>query len=157
MLAVCYRYTGNLDDAHDVLHDGFIKIFTHFSFRGDSALKTWMYKVMSSQAIDFVRQKHANSLLLMDSEELPDLPDVNENDVMAEGKGIDEETLMRMVAQLPEGCRMVFNLFVFEDKSHKEIAELLHIKPDTSKSQYRYAKNLLITRIKQFIEHEGER
>ena len=56
MLAVCYRYTGNLDDAHDVLHDGFIKIFTHFSFRGDSALKSWMYKVMSAQAIDFMRR-----------------------------------------------------------------------------------------------------
>ena len=68
MLAVCYRYTGNLDDAHDVLHDGFIKIFTHFSFRGDSALKSWMYKVMSAQAIDFMRRKNASGLMLMDSE-----------------------------------------------------------------------------------------
>jgi RNA polymerase sigma-70 factor (ECF subfamily) len=157
MLAVCYRYTGNLDDAHDVLHDGFIKIFTHFTFRGESALKSWMYKVMSATAIDFMRRKHASGLQLMDSEELPDMPDVDEKAIMADARGIDEETLMRMVAELPEGCRMVFNLFVFEDKSHKEIAELLHIKPDTSKSQYRYAKNLLTSRIKHFIEHEGER
>ena len=56
-----------------------------------------------------------------------------------------------------EGCRMVFNLFVFEDKSHKEIAELLHIQPDTSKSQFRYAKSLLAKKIKQYVEHEGER
>lgn len=157
MLAVCYRYTGNLDDAHDVLHDGFIKIFTHFTFRGESALKSWMYKVMSAQAIDFMRRKHANGLQLMDNEELPDLPDVDEQAVMAEARGIDEETLMNMVAQLPEGCRMVFNLFVFEDKSHKEIAELLHIQPDTSKSQFRYAKSLLAKKIKQYVEHEGER
>lgn len=157
MLAVCYRYTGNLDDAHDVLHDGFIKIFTHFTFRGESALKSWMYKVMSAQAIDFMRRKHANGLQLMDNEELPDLPDVDEQAVMAEARGIDEETLMNMVAQLPEGCRMVFNLFVFEDKSHKEIAELLHIQPDTSKSQFRYAKCLLAKKIKQYVEHEGER
>ena len=157
MLAVCYRYTGNLDDAHDVLHDGFIKIFTHFSFRGDSALKSWMYKVMSAQAIDFMRRKNASGLMLMDSEELPDLFDVDEKAVMEEARGIDEETLMHMVAQLPEGCRMVFNLFVFEDKSHKEIAELLHIQPETSKSQFRYAKKLLATKIKQYVEHEGKR
>ena len=157
MLAVCYRYTGNLDDAHDVLHDGFIKIFTHFTFRGESALKSWMYKVMSTQAIDFMRLKNANGLMLMDNEDLPDLPDVDEQAVMAEARGIDEETLMNMVAQLPEGCRMVFNLFVFEDKSHKEIAELLHIQPDTSKSQFRYAKSLLAKKIKQYVEHEGER
>lgn len=157
MLAVCYRYTGNIDDAHDVLHDGFIKIFTHFSFRGDSALKSWMYKVMSAQAIDFMRRKNTSGLMLMDSEELPDLLDVDEKAVMEEARGIDKETLMHMVAQLPEGCRMVFNLFVFEDKSHKEIAELLHIQPETSKSQFRYAKKLLATKIKQYVEHEGKR
>jgi RNA polymerase sigma-70 factor (ECF subfamily) len=116
-----------------------------------------MYKVMSAQAIDFMRRKHANGLQLMDNEELPDMPDVDEQAVMAEARGIDEETLMNMVAQLPEGCRMVFNLFVFEDKSHKEIAELLHIQPDTSKSQFRYAKSLLAKKIKQYVEHEGER
>ena len=82
MLAVCYRYTGNLDDAYDVLHDGFIKIFTNFSFRGESALKSWMYKVMSAQAIDFMRRKSASRLMLMDNEELPDIPDVDEKAVM---------------------------------------------------------------------------
>ena len=121
------------------------------------AVKSWMYKVMSAQAIDFMRRKNASGLMLMDSEELPDLLDVDEKAVMEEARGIDEETLMHMVAQLPEGCRMVFNLFVFEDKSHKEIAELLHIQPETSKSQFRYAKKLLATKIKQYVEHEGKR
>lgn len=157
MLAVCYRYTGDMEDAHDVLHDGFIKIFTHFSFRGESSLKSWMYKVMSSQAVDFMRKKHTNLIMRMDREELPDVVDIDEKAVAEEGRGIDEQTLMRMVAGLPEGCRMVFNLFVFEGKAHKEIAELLHIKPDTSKSQFRYAKSLLAIKIKQFIEHERER
>ena len=157
MLAVCYRYTGDMDDAYDVLHDGFIKIYTRFSFRGESSLKSWMYKVMSTQAIDFMRQKHTNVITRMDEEELPDVPDMDEKTMVEEGRGIDEQTLMQMVAALPEGCRMVLNLFVFEGKSHKEIAELLHIKPETSKSQFRYAKLLLATRIKQFIEHERER
>jgi RNA polymerase sigma-70 factor (ECF subfamily) len=157
MLAVCYRYTGDMEDAHDVLHDAFIKIFTHFSFRGESSLNTWMYKVMSTQAIDFMRQKHTDVITRMDGEELPDVPDIDEQAVADEGRDIDEQTLLRMVAALPEGCRMVFNLFVFEGKSHKEIAELLHIKPDTSKSQFRYAKSLLTMKIKQYVEHERER
>ena len=157
MLAVCFRYTGDMDDAYDVLHDAFIKIYTSFSFRGESSLKSWMYKVMSTQAISFMRDKHMTELMHMDSEELPDLPDVDEKTVAEEGRGIDDETLMRMVAQLPEGCRMVFNLFVFEEKPHKEIADLLNIKPETSKSQYRYAKNLLAKKIKQYVEHERKR
>ena len=157
MLAVCYRYTGDMDDAYDVLHDGFIKVFTNFSFRGESSLKSWMYKVMSTQAINYLRQKHSDQLTRMDWEDLPDTEDVDEKAVAAEGRGIDEETLMKMVAELPEGCRMVFNLYVFEDKTHKEIAEMLHIKTDTSKSQYRYAKSLLATKIKQYVEHEAER
>lgn len=157
MLAVCYRYTGDMDDAYDVLHDGFIKVFTNFSFRGESSLKSWMYKVMSTQAINYLRQKHSDLLTRMDWEDLPDTEDVDEKAVADDGRGIDEETLMNMVAELPEGCRMVFNLYVFEDKTHKEIAEMLHIKTDTSKSQYRYAKSLLATRIKQYVEHEGER
>ena len=52
MLAVCYRYTGDMDAAHDVLHDGFIKIFTRFTFRGECALGTWVTRVMVTQAID---------------------------------------------------------------------------------------------------------
>ena len=56
MLAVCYRYTGDVDAAHDVLHDGFIKIFTHFTFRGECALSTWVTRVMVTQAIDYLRK-----------------------------------------------------------------------------------------------------
>ena len=57
MLAVCYRYTGDVDAAHDVLHDGFIKIFTHFTFRGECALSTWVTRVMVTQAIDYLRKQ----------------------------------------------------------------------------------------------------
>lgn len=57
MLAVCYRYTGDMDEAHDVLHDGFIKIFSNFTFRGECSLATWMTRVMMTQAIDYLRRK----------------------------------------------------------------------------------------------------
>ena len=73
MLAVCYRYTGDMDAAHDVLHDGFIKIFTRFTFRGECALGTWVTRVMVTQAIDYLRRKHRFSQLVVNEEQLPDV------------------------------------------------------------------------------------
>ena len=127
MLAVCYRYTGDMDAAHDVLHDGFIKIFTRFTFRGECALGTWVTRVMVTQAIDYLRRKHRFSQLVVSEE------------------------------QLPDGCRTVFNLYVFEEKSHKEIAELLHIKEHSSTSQLHRAKCMLAKRIKEYTEYERKR
>ena len=68
MLAVCYRYTGDVDAAHDVLHDGFIKIFTHFTFRGECALSTWVTRVMVTQAIDYLRKQQRFSQLVVNEE-----------------------------------------------------------------------------------------
>ena len=145
MLAVCYRYMGDIDAAHDVLHDGFIKIFTHFTFRGECALSTWVTRVMVTQAIDYLRKRQRFSQLVVNEEQLPDVPD---------GNRLSEALLMRFVAELPDGCRTVFNLYVFEEKSHKEIAELLHIKEHSSTSQLHRAKSLLAKRIKEYTKHE---
>ena len=137
-----------MDDAHDVLHDGFIKIFTHFNYRGDCLLKTWLVKVITTQAIDFLRQKQRLESKLVSDEYISNLPD--EYDALEQSNRISEEALMQMVAELPDGCRTVFNLYVFEEKTHKEIAQLLHIKEHTSTSQYHRAKALLINKIKEY-------
>lgn len=155
MLALCYRYTGDLDEAHDVLHDGFIKLFTHFTYRGKCSLATWVRQVMISQAIDYLRHKKKFGNLIVNEEQLPDIPD--EAEVAQTGSQLSEEQLMAFVAQLPEGCRTVFNLYVFEEKSHKEIAALLHIKEHTSTSQLHRAKTLLAKRIKEYWAHERKK
>lgn len=152
MLAVCYRYTGDVDAAHDVLHDGFIKIFTHFTYRGECALSTWVTRVMVTQAIDYLRRKQRFSQLLVNEEQLPDVAD--EQEAVEDGRHLSEEVLMGFVAELPDGCRTVFNLYVFEEKSHKEIAELLGIKEHSSTSQLHRAKSLLVKRIKEYAGHE---
>ena len=152
MLAVCYRYTGDMDAAYDVLHDGFIKIFTHFTFRGECALGTWVTRVMVTQAIDYLRKQQRFNRLVVTEEQLPDIAD--ETEVAEAGSRLSEELLMKFVAELPDGCRTVFNLYVFEEKSHKEIAELLHIKEHSSTSQLHRAKSLLVKRIKEYIDHE---
>lgn len=151
MLAVCYRYTGDMDAAHDVLHDGFIKIFTRFSFRGESSLRTWITRVMVTQSIDYLRkQKRMNQVVIAD-EYLPEIPDLSESGNT--GK-IPEEKLMEFIAELPDGCRTVFNLYVFENKSHKEIGEILRIKEHSSTSQLHRAKFLLAKKIKEYVSHE---
>ena len=151
MLAVCYRYTGDMDAAHD----GFIKIFTRFTFRGECALGTWVTRVMVTQAIDYLRRKHRFSQLVVNEEQLPDVQD--EASIAESGSGLSEEVLMAFVAELPDGCRTVFNLYVFEEKSHKEIAELLHIKEHSSTSQLHRAKCMLAKRIKEYTEYERKR
>ncbi len=152
MLAVCYRYTGDMDEAHDVLHDGFIKIFSNFTFRGECSLATWMTRVMMTQAIDYLRRKQRFTQLVVNEEQLPDV--IDEASVAESGSGLSEEVLMKFVAELPDGCRTVFNLYVFEEKSHKEIASLLHIKEHSSTSQLFRAKCLLAKRIKEYTAHE---
>jgi len=143
MLAVCYRYTGDMDAAHDVLHDGFIKIFTNFSFRGESSLCTWITRVMVTQSLDYLRREKRVNQLVVHEEQLPDIPDISSS---GGGAGISEEQLMAFVAE--------FNLYVFEEKSHKEIAGMLHIKEHSSTSQLHRAKYLLAKRIKEYRNHE---
>lgn len=152
MLAVCYRYVGDIDEAHDVLHDGFIKIFSNFTFRGECSLATWMTRVMITQSIDYLRRKQRFNQLIVSDDHLPDV--VDEAEAAESGSQLSEEILMQFVAELPDGCRTVFNLYVFEEKSHKEIARLLHIKEHSSTSQLHRAKSLLAKRIKEYTEHE---
>lgn len=151
MLAVCFRYTGDMDAAHDVLHDGFIKIFTRFSFRGESSLCTWITRVMVTQSLDYLRREKRMSRLVVHEEQLPDIPDISD---AGRGAGISEERLMAFIAELPDGCRTVFNLYVFEEKSHKEIGRMLHIKEHSSTSQLHRAKYLLAKRIKEYRNNE---
>lgn len=155
MLAVCYRYTGDMDAAHDVLHDGFIKIFTHFTYRGECPLASWVNRVMVSQALDYLRRERRFSSFVTCEETLPDLAD--ESEVAEAGARLSEEVLMSFVAELPDGCRTVFNLYVFEEKSHKEIAALLRIKEHSSTSQLHRAKCLLAKRIKEYMAHERKK
>lgn len=152
MLAVCYRYVGDIDEAHDVLHDAFIRIFSNFTFRGECSLATWMTRVMMTQSIDYLRRKQRFNQLIVSDDHLPDV--VDEAEAAESGSQLSEEILMQFVAELPDGCRTVFNLYVFEEKSHKEIARLLHIKEHSSTSQLHRAKSLLAKRIKEYTEHE---
>ena len=136
MAGVCVRYVTQPDDIRDVLQEALIKVFSSvgtFKYRGEGSLKAWLTRVVVNEALMFLREK--KKMLFVDSErDIPDAPDEppDTSDMVDEA-----------LRQLPDGYRAVFNLYAIEGKSHKEIAELLGIKPDTSASQYHRAKAML--------------
>lgn len=146
LTGVASRYIRQPDNLHDVMQEAFIKVFTSiqdFEYRGKGSLKAWLTRVVINEALIFLRQnKRLNET---DIDALPDMPEEEPPDT----SGLSPEQAKALIDQLPDGYRAVFNLYAIEGKSHKEIAELLHIKPDTSASQYHRAKNMLARIIRQ--------
>lgn len=146
--ALCSRYITEDEDIKDVLQESFIKIFSSldsFKYRGEGALKAWMAKITLNETLKFVRN---NSRLTIDS-----IDDKNMN--IADGDSMETEdiptdVLHQFIRELPDGYRTVFNLYVIDDKSHKEIAQLLGIKENTSASQLHKAKSMLAQKIKHY-------
>lgn len=146
--ALCSRYITEDEDIKDVLQESFIKIFTSldsFKYRGEGALKAWMAKITLNETLKFVRN---NSRLPIDSIDDKDM-NIADGDSM-ETEDIPTDVLHQFIRELPDGYRTVFNLYVIDDKSHKEIAQLLGIKENTSASQLHKAKSMLAQKIKHY-------
>lgn len=154
LTATCARFITNENDLRDVLQDGFVKIFTsldQFVYRGEGSLKAWARQIMVNQCLKLMRSKR-RSVPIMYEENLRDLEVVEDDD---EGPpdihNVPAEVLQRMIRELPEGYRTVLNLFVVEEKSHKEIASLLGITESTSASQFFRARKILADKLKEYL------
>lgn len=146
--ALCSRYITEDEDIKDVLQESFIKIFTSldsFKYRGEGSLKAWITKITLNETLKFVRN---NSRLPIDSIDDKDI-NIADGDSM-ETEDIPTDVLHQFIRELPDGYRTVFNLYVIDDKSHKEIAQLLGIKENTSASQLHKAKSMLAQKIKHY-------
>ena len=148
-MAIALRYVANQEDARDVVQDSFVKILTsldHFNYRGEGSLKAWVTSIVVHQAVDNVKrhERFQTTDLLPDESEEEEEPDVGR---------VPPDVLWRLISQLPLGYRMVLNLYVFEQLSHKEIARLLGIAPGTSTSQYARAKKELAKRINNYLKN----
>ena len=146
--ALCSRYIPDDEDIKDVLQESFIKIFTSlnsFTYRGEGSLKAWMARITLNETIKFVRRKNRLALSYIEDADM-DIADSGS----IETEDIPTETLYQFIRELPEGYRTVFNLYVIDNKSHKEIASLLGIKENTSASQLHKAKAMLVQKIKQY-------
>jgi RNA polymerase sigma factor (sigma-70 family) len=147
MMVICQRYAKTTAEAEDVLQEGFVKVFGAIkSFRGEAALGTWMTRIMINTALNSQRQK-LYMLPMVDVTEV-NLPEREEISLAQ----FHLQELVAVIQSLPDGCRVVFNLFAIEGYGHKEIAEMMNISEGTSKSQYNRAKNLL--RAKLEVQNE---
>lgn len=149
MLATCIRYTGNRAEAEDLLQEGFIKVFKNiyeFKVRNEGSLAAWIKRIMVNTSISYLRtKKHFSFIENIETYSLhEDIdPFFEENEMVTPGN----EELMKMIGELPDGYRLVFNLYVLENYGHKEIAEALGISEGTSKSQLSKARLFLQKKI----------
>jgi RNA polymerase sigma factor (sigma-70 family) len=142
LYAVSLRYMKSSDDANDVLQDSFIKIFGRLeTFRFDCPFELWLKRIVINTSLTALGKRKVNY----------DIDDYQHEVVEISGnlglENLGYNELMKMIHSLPEGCRMVFNLFAVEGYKHSEIAEMLKISEGTSKSQYSRARSILMEKI----------
>lgn len=141
MLAVCYRYAVNREDAEDMLQEGFIKVFLQIkSYEGRGSFEGWIRRIIVHTCINHLKKhkKFQDNLDLIHAHGLPTRAESIPSIVQA--KQVSE-----CIRLLPVGYRTVLNLYALEGYSHREIAQILDIEESTSRSQYTRAKNLLET------------
>lgn len=145
MLSVCLRYAKDQEQAEDILQDGFVKVFGKLKdFKNEGSLEGWIRRVMVNTALDQIRK----DLRLLGDVSTDDVAyKMESNDFIAEN--LMAEDLMKMVRSMPEGYKVVFNMFAIEGYSHQEIAQSLGISESTSKSQYSRARAYLRERIEK--------
>lgn len=145
MFAVCLRYMGDRDAAEDVLQEGFISLFSKLdSYSGDGSFEGWARKVFVNTALMTLRKND----VLKQSAEIESAFGISSGGSSAI-QDISYQELLRIISELPVGYRTVFNMFVIEGYSHKEISEALGISEATSRSQLQRARVILQGKIKR--------
>ncbi|MCD8102843.1 MAG: sigma-70 family RNA polymerase sigma factor [Alistipes sp.] len=145
MFGVCLRYVKDRSLAEDIMHDGFVTIFTKIGeFRGEGSFEGWCRRIFVNTALGYLRKKNA----LDESDNIDDIR-------WLEGGGTDAvekmsgDELLAVIDGLPQGYRTILNLYAVEGYSHKEIGEMLGISENTSRSQYFRARGKLMEIIGQ--------
>ena len=141
MMTVCLRYSSDSMEAEDVLQDGFVKAFNKLvDFKMEGSLEGWIRRIMVNTALDAIRK---NKKYAQDAN-IDDVGYKLSNNEIASDQ-MEADDLMKLINSMPDGYRLVFNLFAIEGYSHKEIGELMNISENTSKSQYSRARSYLRT------------
>lgn len=145
MLGVCMRYTKDIDEAQDVLQDGFVKVFTKLDrYQGGGSLEGWVRRVMVNTALDQIRK----NLKFQDNIAMDQVDFKLEHQGFII-EGLMEEDLLKLINEMPLGYKTVFNMFAIEGYSHKEISDQMGISENTSKSQYSRARAYLKTKLEE--------
>lgn len=145
MFAVCLRYMSNREEAEDVLQDGFVTLFSKLqTYSGAGSFEGWARKIFVNTALMSLRKKD----VLRQSEDVDAAWNISGSDPSPVQK-IGYEELGKMISELPPGFRTVFNMYIVEGYSHKEIAKALGVSEATSRSQLQRARAMLQGKIKE--------
>jgi len=153
MLGICMRYAKDKSEAEDILQEGFIKVFTkidQYDFNTVNSFSAWMKRIVVNTALNYIRDNKKHNIFSdIDEENTEALsyePEETEQTIT-----ISQQEILQLVQELPEGYKLVFNLYIFEKYSHQDIAIELGISVNTSKTQLFKARKLLQKRIKEKI------
>jgi RNA polymerase sigma-70 factor (ECF subfamily) len=144
MFGVCLRYAKNKMEAEDIMQEGFIKVYQNLKhFRNEGSLEGWVRRIMVNTSINYYK----SNLKYLQTLDIDDCTN-HESVSVAATDNISLKTLLNLIQKLPEGYRMVFNMYVIEGYSHREIAETLGVSENTSKSQLSRARKVLQEKLK---------
>ena len=144
LYAVCLQYSGNDEEARDILQEGFIKIFENLvNYKHEGSFEGWMRRIMVNTALEKYRSKH-NLYRVDDIDQIPEPDATPDNEDYA---GLEASDLMDIIRELPPKYRMVFNLYAIEGYTHKEISSIVNISEGTSKSNLSRARVILQRRV----------
>lgn len=150
MYLLCLRYIPGAADAEEILSDALFKCFKHinqFHYAGEGSTRAWLSKIVVNECLMFLRRKKQ---LIIPIDEQTGLPEQDHTETVLDKMHARE--ILKYIQQLPPGYRTVLNLYVFEDRSHKEIADLLQISENTSKSQLFKARALLKQKMQSVMQ-----
>ena len=148
MLNVAYRMTNSREEAEDILQESFIDAFARLNtFRFEASFGSWLKRIVVNKTINRYRMKKLE-LTFIENYDFIQLPDKETTEDYPEGLTVEKVKLA--MNALPEGARIVFDLFLFEGYQHAQIAESLNISVSTSKTQYRYAK----LKIREYLKED---
>ncbi|MBQ8457485.1 MAG: sigma-70 family RNA polymerase sigma factor [Prevotella sp.] len=151
-MGVVLRYVPEREDALDITQDSFINILTNigtFEFRGEGSLKSWVAKIASNQALEWIKKHERLSF----SDQLPD--GIEDNDDEAAIEEVPPDLLNEMIGQLPTRYRIVVNLYAFGQLSHKDIGQKLDISEKASATIFSRAKRKLAKMMKEYLDSQG--
>lgn len=155
-LKVCARYAKNMQDAEQLLNDGFLKIFTQIDkYANTGSFEGWMKRVVVNTCLDYLRSTYLKEEMTMHVNAIQ--PEETDLSVTNEGmKQMEFRELLGMIQLLPSMTRTVFNMFVFEGYNHKEISEQLDISEGTSHWHVHQARNMLQKKINKAEEQRQQ-
>ena len=145
LFGICLRYSKNEEEAQDILQDSFIKIFTKLdTYQFTGSFEGWLKRIVTNTSIEYYRKKIT----------MEHLEEIGFNPYLAidSDRGLEVEELLKMIQELPEGYRMVFNMYAIDGYTHSEIATKLNISEGTSKSQLSRARAYLQRKFKEKFE-----